>query len=535
MAWWDQFERLSANLAGLGNRRLIALAVVGLSIFAAIGLGSFYLSKPTEEVLYAGLTPQDVSRIGMVLREAGVPFDVSSDGTKVFVRYGQTAEARMLLAERGLPGSATAGYELFDKMGSTGLTSFMQNVTRVRTLEGELARTIQGMRGVKAARVHIVLPDPGSFRRSAQPPSASVVIRTESIRDFSSAPAIRQLVASAIPGMNPDQVTVLSTDGTILAAGNETFNAAPGKMVDLEKSVNRDVQENIRRTLTPYLGLDNFEVSVASRLNTDKRQTNETNYDPESKVERSVRTVKEKGSSQSSNNRWTTTVETNIPPEQGGGAPGEQSKKENERKEDLTNYEISTKTTSTTNEGYRIENMTVAVVINRKRLLASAGDVITPEAIDKQIKQVEQLVETAGGMDKKRGDRVTVAAVDFFQDGKLLEPVGPAGIVEQLMSHLGSLVNAATLLVVTVLLLAFGVRPVLRSLGERAGPAELSAEAAAALEAADIRAALGGPEEAEGEEQELITEGQTPQQRLEQIVDRYEERAAAVLKQWIRG
>ncbi len=141
----------------------------------------------------------------------------------------------MLLAEKGLPSSTNAGYELFDKLGSIGLTSFMQEVTRVRALEGEIARTIQGMSGVKAARVHIVLPDSGSFRRNRQPPSASVIVRTESAGDFSGAPAIRHLVAAAVSGMTVDQVTVLSTDGTILASGGDSVSASPAKMMGLEK------------------------------------------------------------------------------------------------------------------------------------------------------------------------------------------------------------------------------------------------------------------------------------------------------------
>ena len=121
-----------------------------------------------------------MTRIGAALNEAGIPFDVNADGSAVLVRYGQTATARMLLAEKGLPQSANAGYELFDRMGSFGLTSFMQEVTRVRVLEGEIARTIQSLNGVKAARVHIVVPEEGSFRRAQHPPSASVVIRTDS-------------------------------------------------------------------------------------------------------------------------------------------------------------------------------------------------------------------------------------------------------------------------------------------------------------------------------------------------------------------
>jgi hypothetical protein len=168
----------------------------------------------------------------------------------------------------------------------------------LRALEGEMARTIQGMRGVKAARVHIVLPDNGSFRRNRQPPSASVIVRTESANDFSSAPAIRHLVAAAVPGMTIDQVTVLSTDGTILASGGDSASATPTKTISLEKTVSHELHDNIAKTLTPYLGFNNLEISVAARLNTDKRQTNETNFNPESRVERSVRVVKETGNQQ---------------------------------------------------------------------------------------------------------------------------------------------------------------------------------------------------------------------------------------------
>ena len=163
--------------AATRGRKLAALAAIGIAVFALTGIGGYYLSRPSMETLYAGLDRQDVCSIGAALRDADIGFDVSADGTAVMVRYGQTAQARMLLAEKGLPHSSNAGYELYDKMGSLGLTSFMQDVTRVRALEGELSRTIQSMSGIKAARVHIVLPDEGSFRRIKQPPSASVVIR----------------------------------------------------------------------------------------------------------------------------------------------------------------------------------------------------------------------------------------------------------------------------------------------------------------------------------------------------------------------
>ena len=175
-----QAKRLLANLMASGAKRLAALGLIGLSVFALTGFAGYYLSRPTMETLYAGLDRDDVIGIGSALRDAGIPFDVTSDGATVLVAVGQTAQARMTLAEKGLPHSGSVGNELYDKLGSLGLTSFMQEVTRVRAIEGELARTIQMMRGVKAARVHIVMGDEGSFRRERQPPSASVIVRTDS-------------------------------------------------------------------------------------------------------------------------------------------------------------------------------------------------------------------------------------------------------------------------------------------------------------------------------------------------------------------
>jgi len=535
----EQLERLWRSLLGLGARRLAALGVVGLTVFAAVGLGSYYLSRPQLETLYTGLSAQDIGRIGSALREAGITFDVNAQGNAVLVRYGQTAQARMLLAEKGLPSSANSGYELFDKLGSMGLTSFMQEITRVRALEGEIARTIQAMKGVKAARVHIVLQDAGSFRRGRQAPSASVIVRTETAGDFSSASAIRHLVSAAVPGMTLDQVTVLNTDGTVLASGGDTLGATPGKMVSLEKTIARELQDNIAKTLTPYLGHSNFEISVATRLNTDKRQTNETAYNPEQRVERSVRVVKETGSSQNSNNRTAAGVEQNVPADQPATASADQSKRANERREELTNYEVSTKTTSTVSEGYRIENLAIAVVVNRKRLLAALGENPTAEAVDKQLKEVERLVGSAAGVDLKRGDRVTVAAVEFVAGGQALEPAAGIGVVEHLLRNMSSIVNAVAMIAIAALLVWFGVRPAMRAIlearpaPERPPTRELRGDAQSPADASAARLA-GEPQP------NLIADltsklGRTPQKRLEQMIDFNEEQAATILKQWMRG
>jgi flagellar M-ring protein FliF len=542
MNWGEQLKQLWDSLLALGPRRLTVLGLVGLTVFTAVGFGSYYLSRPEYEALYAGLDKQDVARIGAALQEAGVTFDVNTDGTSVLVRPEQTARARMLLAEKGLPNSASAGYELFDKMGAIGLTSFMQEVTRVRALEGEIARTIQGMKGVRAARVHIVMADSGSFRRSTQQPSASVVIRTDSSNDFSSAQAIRHLVAAAVPGMTIDKVRVLSTDGTVLSSADGTVGVAPSKMLELETTVAREMKENVSKTLAPYIGIDNFELSVAARLNIDKRQINETAFDPESRFERSQRTVKEKSNSQDAANRQPVGVDQNLPEQQPAAAGSDQSMRSSERKEELKNFEANSKTISTVSEGYRIENLTVAVVVNRKRLDALLGTGAAPDAFDAKLKEIEGLVASATGIDQKRGDRVTIAAVDFLPSSEMLEALPSPGILEMLLSHLGAFVKALAIIAASIILVWFGLRPATRMLLALPPP-----QASGAMNelpfVPQAMSAFAGEMPLAGQAEEtpnLISDltskmNRTPQKRLEQMVDFDEDQAVAILKQWLRG
>ena len=562
MSGREQAERLWSNIVELGARRLIALGLVGLLVFVGVGLGAYYLSRPAQEPLYTGLSREDVARIGGVLKDSGIPFDVSADGTAVMVAYGNTAQARMLLAEKGLPQSSKSGYELFNDLGSLGMTSFMQEVTRVRALEGELARTIQGMKGVRAARVHIVLPDRASFRRDQQPPSASVVVRTEPADDVSGAQAIRQLVAAAIPGLKPDRVTVIGSDGTILLSGDDNSLQPSGKMASLEKIVGREVQDNIRRTLTPYLGTGNFEISVAASLNTDKTSTNETIYNPDQRVERSTRSVRESENAQNRKSDRPTSAQQNLPDQRTRSDGNDTSSNETSKKEDLTNYEISQKTIQTVSDGYALRHLSVAVLVNRSRLAALAGpdgkgDKEKGASVEAQIAEIEQLVASAAGFSKERGDTVKVAAVGFINDGQAPEPVPPLSVTDVMLRQSGTRINAATILVVAALLIWFGLRPALRAILatpetaqsevaalEAAGNPALAAAGTAALSgAAPGEAALAGP----GAEAPALaapamasliedmaqTMERSPQKRLEQMIDLDEEQVAAILKRWL--
>ncbi len=558
MGWRENISLLAGNLARLGARRMAVLGLSGLLVAVAVAVSGYILTRPQFEVLYTGLSSRDVSAIGAVLGEARIDYDVSADGRTVKVSYGQTARARMLLAEKGLPRSARAGYELFDSIGALGLTSFMQEVTLVRALEGELARTIQSIAGVKAARVHIVLPKKHSFRRSARQPSASVLVRTDPGHVFSSANAIRYLVAGAVPGLHVGRVTVLNTDGTLLASGEDGRSAAPRRLVDLEMTVARRIRENVRSTLMPYLGAGNFQVSVTARLNTDKRQVSETVFDPASRVERSVRDIKEKTSAtNSAASAGSASVDQEIPGSEGASGPRQENREKRDRKERLTNYEISSKRISTVSDGYSISRLSIAVVVNRKSLETLLGRKLNDAELERQRKEIRELVVSAAGVSAKRGDQLKITTVDFIQTKSPLEPVPGPGVGEYLMKLTPVLINALALLGVSALVIWFGVRPAVRVLaspppqgqdeaGEEAGamiegPASGAPQIEAGRPGGEARREAAGADAGDGgaERDELIADvigapSQLPLKRLRQMIEYDEKQAAAVLKEWLR-
>ncbi|TYC58642.1 flagellar M-ring protein FliF [Rhodobacterales bacterium] len=538
----EHAEKLWANLMELGARRLIALALIGLATIATVGAGAYYLSRPEQAALYTGLDGEDVTRIGSALRDAGIPFDISSDGTSVLVSHAQTAKARMLLAEKGLPRGANSGYELFDELGSLGLTSFMQEVTRVRALEGELARTIQLMQGIRAARVHIVLPEKGSFRRDQQPPSASVVIRSDVPDDVRTADAIRHLVAAGVPGMTASKVTVLDTSGGILAAGKDPTKASAGELASLESVVNNRIQENVRKTLTPYLGLDNFQVSVATELNTDRKTIAETIFDPDSRIERSVRTIRENENAQNSSTSSPTTVEQNLPEEDVVADNGERSSEENERREETVNYEISSKRIETSQDGYRVDKLSIAVLVDKTRLAQSLGGEPSQAQINEQISEIEALVASSAGVDRARGDNVKIAVVDFVDGGHAMSPIPPIGISEYLLRQSGNIINALAILTVSLLVIWFGLRPAVAALVP-----QVSNQQAEMAELGMLSDSAEGATETYGEEQSFLIppdhsdllqdlnskRNQSALRKLESLLEYNEEQSAAILRQWL--
>jgi flagellar M-ring protein FliF len=547
----EQIQTIIANLRSFGPRRLATMAGIAAIVFATIALGAYVLNRPAYETLYVGLERSDINQIGLVLGEAGVDFDVGADGTTVLVAAGTTAQARMLLAEKGLPTSSNAGYELFDNVGSLGLTSFMQQVTRVRALEGEIARTIQSIQGIKAARVHIVMGERGNFRREEQVPTASVVIRASEADAAKSAMAIRYLVGAAVPGLESDKVTVLDSSGRLLAAGDDPNNTTASRSLGVERTVETEIEDNIRRALTAYLGPDNFRASVKAEVNTDQRQTEETIFDPESRVERSVQVVKTNENNTQKSSAAPASVDQNLPqPETTPTAAGPETSSASDRKEETTNYEMNTKKIATVSNGYSLTRMSISVVVNRQRLAAILGKDAKPEDVDARIADIQKVVASATGFDEKRGDQINVSAVEFIDGLDGVEVTKP-GFFDSVGVHAGTLINAAAFIIVAFLVAWLGLKPMVAAVTRPSTPAlpmpsfedvqatlpladgrlaALPAGGSAGLGAEMLPGApIGGANSIDDLRQKIKP---APQERLTRMVDINEERSAQILRKW---
>lgn len=552
----NQFPQVLKNIAALGQTRLLVLGGVGILSMAIILAAALYVNKPAYETLYVGLETMDLNKISIALAESNVDFQVGADGTSLQVPVGMTSKARLLLAERGLPDSANAGYELFDNVGSLGLTSFMQEVTRVRALEGEIGRSIQQIDGIAAARVHIVMPDVGNFRRGEQKPTASVMIRASATAGRKAASSIRHLVASAVPGLEVDDVTLLDSTGQLLASGDDVGNGALNRSLTLSQNVQQELETKIDKALAPFLGMDNFRSTVTAALNTDSQQIQETVFDPESRVERSVRTTKEDQKSQETTPDSAATVEQNVPqaaPQGGGGGP--KSSDESAKKEEQTNYEINSKTTATVRNGYTVDKISVAVVVNKGRLAKMIGEPADQAKVDAYLAEMQKIVASAAGISADRGDVVTITAMDFLETQLLDQAVAGPGFTEVLSRNSAGIINSLAFVAVAFLVVWLGVRPIVRSMSSgSAATAELGQEAAG-LELPDFSPALGGGASAgglmdgfgadfgfdstddllsgdsgEGDFNRRVREG--PERRLSRMVEISEERAAKILRKW---
>lgn len=531
-------QKFVASLLSLGIKRLVLLGLVFSVIFAMVLLSVYSFRQPVPTVLYSGLDKADVSAIGAALAEVGTPFDVNEAGDSILVEFGKTAQARMFLAERGLPKSDKSGYELFDQMGSLGLTSFMQQVTKVRALEGELVRTILQFDGVKSARVHLGLKQDGILRNRESKPTASVVIRMDGSPREGLSTSIRQLVAAAIPGLQPDQVIVSTTEGKLLAGPKTSDDSSIGELLDVERKVSEEITKRVENTLEPFAGSDNIRVSVSATINLDKRQISETKFDPDSKVERSLQSMKSVDSSKDAGASPTVSVDQNIPQEIKPSGQAESGSKKKEDKQETINFEIGSKQTSITSAGFVIERLAVAVVVNKKAIAGDQANAPDQKELETRLAEIEAIVKSSAGTFEARGDTVKVSAIDFHSNEVVAEQASELGVGDYVAGNLGTIINAVSLIISLLVVLLVGLRPALRILLEDTQKVEQPTALLGVAKNGELAAPNGANIEAptasvfEGRLDSVLAE-ESPKDQLNRLVTVDVDRAAQVLKKWM--
>lgn len=539
----NQFNQFMQNIGALGLKKLAILGGIGIGTMAIVLFGAIYINKPVNTTLYVNLERDDIARMGIVLADAGIKYDVNAEGSSLLVPVDDVSRARMVLAEKGLPSGSSTGYELFDDLGSLGLTAFMQEITRVRALEGEVARSIQTIEGVRAARVHIVMAEQGNFRRAEQAPTASVIVRYDGSQAQQTAMSIRHLVSAAVPSLSTENVTVLDAAGRVLAAGEDPLRNSAGNNLGIKSNVENQVVASIERALTPYLGSANFRVSVQADINTDQRQTEETIFDPDSRVERSIQVVRSENSSAQNAGGQPATVEQDLieeVPDAGGTNESERS----ERREETTNYELNSKRIAVVSNGYEVGRLSVAVVVNKAALLEQEPN-MTDAQLEEKLADMRSLVAAASGTLESRSDIVELTAVNFLPVEELVA-ASEEGVATVLSKQLGTAINAIAFLGAVILILMFAVRPAFRALGTTqtaqvedfaldsvGGLPDFSLDEPSMLDQDFDMSEFTNNNDDPARHELMARMAPEPADRIAMIVDLDEKRAAAILRRWV--
>ncbi|MCK6418078.1 MAG: flagellar M-ring protein FliF [Alphaproteobacteria bacterium] len=406
---------LLETLKQLGPARLgiMGAMLVGLLLFFVFV--SFRVSAPEMKLLYSDLNSTDSAAIAAKLEESEIRYEVSPDGARITVPEDQVGKARMLLAAAGLPGGGSMGYEIFDEQSGFGTTNFVQNINQVRALEGELSKTISAVESVRNARVHLVLPQRELFSRESRPASASVFIGTRPGAQITREQilAIQSLVASAVPDLKASDVSIIDSNGNLLARGEGAdVNLTSIKAEEMRRSLESNLTQKVEDQVSRVVGYGKVRATVTTEMNFDQISTNEEMYDPEQQVVRSSQVVQE-NSTERDTGAKEVSVEKNLPSSGEDLLVGKEPSAESNRTEEITNFEISRTVRSTTREVGEIKRLSVAVLVDGTYKVDDTGNRIYEPRKQEELDRITALVRSAVGFDEQRGDKVDVVNMQF--------------------------------------------------------------------------------------------------------------------------
>jgi len=438
----------------------VTLALIGFFAFVMLRM-----SQPAMGVLFADLSSQDVSAITKDLDTRGIKYELRGDGQTILAPRADVPKLRLELAGKGIPSGGGVGYEIFDKGDAFSSTSFVQNINHLRALEGELSRTIRSIGRVQAARVHLVIPERRLFERDREPPRASIALKLAGDLDNAQVRAIRHLVSSAVDGLKPERVSIVDERGRLLADGAQGEQGMVGVALDERQgAIERRIKSQVDDIVASIVGPGRARVQVSAVLDSNRIESRSETFDPESKVIRSSQNRTE--ASASNEQREGVTVGNELPgAQQNQGQQQGAQRDTSSKNEEVVNYEISRTTRTEVQEGGRIRKLSVAVLVDG--IYGKQGNEVSYQPRPpEELERISQLVRTAVGFDRQRGDQVEVVNLRFAE-----APQAPADLTEQtLMQQLLSFtredmvrfaeMGVIALLVLIVLMVV--VRPLLK-------------------------------------------------------------------------
>ncbi|MFT9252671.1 MAG: flagellar basal-body MS-ring/collar protein FliF [Acetobacter okinawensis] len=534
------------SLKALGRTQQIALGIAGAALLGALAYFAFYAGVGASTLLYGDLDLTEAAEMADDLAKAHISFTTSPDGTRIFVAKDKVASARLLLAKNGLPSGGAVGYELFDKSGTLTSTQFEQSINETRAMEGELERSIRLLNGVRNVRVHLVLPHRDLFSTETNPSQASVVLDIG--RAGRMAPdgiqAIQNLVAAAVPGLRPQNISIVDTRGDVLVKPGDPDSLA-GQETQMEKIRHAEEQrlaQAVEDMLIPTLGAGHVRARAAVTMATEEVHETDESYDPNQQVLRSQQTSSDK--SVNTESSPSTTVGNNLP-----NANANQDNKTgstNDREEETNNYEIGKRVRVVNQSRPRIARVSMAVLVDGTMAKDKSGKEVWTPLDDSELERITTLAQTAVGFDKARGDEVRVVSMRFMPDGGF----DFAGSRTDYFSR-EMLIYVAEWVIPILLVLGalfIGLRPMLRRTGlvtlvskERHGQEALLAGA----EGGTLVMGANGqmlPPGAAGEGSHGVdldgVQGKLRQEALDRVADRFEnnlDETVLIIRSWLNA
>ncbi|MEO8314470.1 MAG: flagellar basal-body MS-ring/collar protein FliF [Pseudomonadota bacterium] len=457
------------GIAGL--RPLLLLLGVAAAVAAGVGI-ALWSQEPSYRLLAPNMADADLGEVTAALSQAGIVYKL--DGSSVLVPADRYADARMKTAGKGV--STAGGFSSMEKDPGFGVSQFMENARYQNALQQELAQIIGSLESVQDARVVLAVPQQSAFVRDRRRVSASVTVQLRPGRrlDREQVNSIVNLVASSVPELTADQVTVVDNQGRLLAAPNkDTEFAQHDQQMDMARRMEDEYAQSIESLLTPMLGPGRIRATVKATIEMSSTEEAREQYKPDSQVVRSEQSSEE-STRGGAGAQGVPGALTNQPPQGGvaqppGAAPAAATvatseSPDNSSKQATRNYEIDRTVAYTRQPAGRLQRLTVAVLIDNLRNTDAAGKVAETPLSQEQIGHITTLVRDAVGFDEARGDRVSVINQSFLPAAAAAaaeEAKGPAIWEKPMVRDLAKLGAGLVLL---VLLLLMVVRPLVKNL-----------------------------------------------------------------------